>query len=55
MALRECKECGGNVSTKARDCPHCGARRSRPLTAFLAIVLLLILSILFLLSMATYH
>ena len=25
MALRKCKECGENVSTKAKRCPHCGA------------------------------
>jgi hypothetical protein len=25
MALRECTECGGSVSTKAPECPSCGA------------------------------
>jgi len=25
MALRKCKECGGNVSSKAKACPSCGA------------------------------
>lgn len=25
MALIQCKECGGTVSTTARACPHCGA------------------------------
>ena len=24
MSLRECQECGGNVSTNASFCPHCG-------------------------------
>jgi hypothetical protein len=24
MALRECPECGGSVSSHARSCPHCG-------------------------------
>lgn len=26
MALKQCKECGNEVSTKADNCPHCGAR-----------------------------
>lgn len=25
MAMTTCKECGGDVSTKAESCPHCGA------------------------------
>lgn len=25
MAIVQCKECGGMVSTQARSCPHCGA------------------------------
>ena len=24
MALVSCRECGANVSTEARSCPHCG-------------------------------
>jgi hypothetical protein len=28
MALTQCRECGGQVSTDARTCPHCGARQS---------------------------
>lgn len=27
MALTECKECGKEISTKAKACPHCGAGR----------------------------
>jgi len=27
MALTNCPECGGKVSTLAAACPHCGARR----------------------------
>ena len=30
MALKPCKECGHNVSTKATSCPQCGARMSKP-------------------------
>jgi len=25
MALHACKECGKDISTKAKECPHCGA------------------------------
>lgn len=25
MALKKCRECGSEVSTKAKACPHCGA------------------------------
>lgn len=26
MSLKACKECGGKVSSKATQCPHCGAK-----------------------------
>lgn len=29
MALIKCKECGGEVSTKAKACPKCGAKVPR--------------------------
>lgn len=29
MALKKCKECGKEVSTKADLCPHCGAKQKR--------------------------
>lgn len=32
MALTKCKECGGQVSTKAKTCPSCGASPKKPLT-----------------------
>lgn len=28
MALTECKECGKQISDKAKACPHCGADTS---------------------------
>jgi len=28
MALAECKECGGQISSKAKVCPHCGKKKS---------------------------
>lgn len=43
MAIKKCKECGGEVSTKAKTCPKCGARAPKStsmltwLIAFLAI------------------
>src|SRR5689334_11699865 len=30
MALRSCRECGKDVSTEARTCPHCGIPRPAP-------------------------
>lgn len=30
MAIIECKECQGKVSTEAAACPHCGAKMPRP-------------------------
>lgn len=29
MALKKCKECGKEISTKADLCPHCGAKQKR--------------------------
>ena len=29
MAMRKCRECGGDVSTSAKFCPHCGSKRFR--------------------------
>ena len=30
MSLTSCEECGKDVSTKAKTCPHCGVSRSSP-------------------------
>lgn len=30
VALVKCKECGGQVSTKAEACPACGAKQKKP-------------------------
>lgn len=43
MAIKKCKECGANVSTKAESCPHCGARlKAKPMGCggLLAVVVL---------------
>lgn len=34
MALKQCKECGEQVSTKAMSCPHCGAVLKRKTGCF---------------------
>ena len=34
MGLMECKECGGQVSAKAKACPHCGFERWRWLSSW---------------------
>jgi NMD protein affecting ribosome stability and mRNA decay len=32
MALIKCPECGANISTTAKMCPHCGAERTGTVT-----------------------
>lgn len=34
MAIVKCKECGGEMSTKADACPNCGAKLKRPSGCF---------------------
>lgn len=36
MALKKCKECGTEISSKADTCPHCGAPQKRKHTSLLA-------------------
>lgn len=43
MALIKCKECGEKVSTKAKNCPACGAPIKR--TSGCAVVLLVLLGV----------
>jgi RNA polymerase subunit RPABC4/transcription elongation factor Spt4 len=43
MALIKCKECGEQVSTKAKTCPSCGAKPPKKTSAFTWFVLGLIL------------
>jgi RNA polymerase subunit RPABC4/transcription elongation factor Spt4 len=35
MTVKKCPECNGDVSTRAKVCPYCGARRS--LTSIVAL------------------
>ena len=43
MAIVKCKECGGELSTKADACPKCGAKQKRP-SGCLKVVLILFLA-----------
>lgn len=44
MALKKCRECGKEVSTKAAKCPNCGARiRKTPWGWFGVIILMVII------------
>lgn len=51
MALEKCKECGGQVSTEAKACPHCGAkppkRASRAGVLFIVLVIIFIVGVKF--------
>ena len=61
MALEKCRECGGQLSTKARFCPHCGApnmltvSRARVAIALAAGMLLLIAGVALLLLTQRPH
>ncbi len=45
MALKECKDCGKEVSTNAKTCPHCGApaRASSVLIVLVKAILIVII------------
>ncbi|MBA3018962.1 MAG: zinc ribbon domain-containing protein [Desulfobacteraceae bacterium] len=47
MALKKCKECGKEVSTKAKECPSCGA----PVKSSSSIGCLTIIAIIFVIGM----
>src|SRR5690554_8166700 len=42
MALKNCKECGEKVSTKAKTCPKCGAKAPKK-TSFLTWAVLVLI------------
>ncbi len=50
MALKKCKECGKEISTKAKECPHCGVPAKKKAgcgsIALVLLGLLIIISIL---------
>lgn len=39
MALKKCKECGKDISTKAESCPNCGAKQPKKTSLFTWLVL----------------
>lgn len=39
MALRRCKECGNEISSRAESCPHCGAKAKKKTSLFTWMVL----------------
>lgn len=44
MALTTCKECGGQVSSSARKCPHCGKRRTTLVTKIVGLFFVLVVA-----------
>ena len=40
MALKKCKECGNQISTKAKSCPKCGAVLKRKVSGFFSFIVL---------------
>jgi len=47
MALRPCKECGQQISTDAKVCPHCGKNQKQSVTAGGALGIFILLLVLF--------
>lgn len=47
MALAKCKECGGEVSIKAKVCPKCGAKAPKKTSVFTWLVLIFIVFIVY--------
>lgn len=46
MAIIKCKECGGQVATSAKACPHCGAeiRKKTGVLTWIAVALIALMS-----------
>ena len=42
MAMKKCKECGNEISTKAKECPNCGAPTPKPMFSTGGVILLAI-------------
>jgi len=56
MALKKCKECGGDVSSKAESCPRCGRPlRTSSAGCTAALLFLLIIGILIWVCASSYE
>ena len=56
MALEKCPECGGQLSTRARFCPHCGyVRVQKALVIAVAGALALLGAVLVFLTSMPHH
>ena len=56
MALEKCPECGGQLSTSARFCPHCGYVRVARIALVIGVaVAMMLLGIGVALFMAPHH
>ncbi|MDH1534038.1 zinc ribbon domain-containing protein [Acinetobacter johnsonii] len=42
MAIKQCKECGNQVSDKAQSCPSCGAKQSKKMGIFAWIAIIFV-------------
>src|SRR5690554_4475365 len=47
MALKKCKECGGQVSTKAKLCPKCGAKAPKKTSIVTWVALVFIILVIY--------
>lgn len=46
MALEECYECGKEISSEAKSCPHCGAaKKKRKTSRFLSVIAVSLLGV----------
>lgn len=43
MALTKCKECGGQISSKAKTCPNCGKAVKRTSKLLIAVIIIVLL------------
>ena len=42
MAIKQCKECGNQVSDKAQSCPSCGAKQPKKMGIFAWIAIIFV-------------
>ncbi|HIJ53679.1 MAG TPA: hypothetical protein HPP66_11070 [Planctomycetes bacterium] len=52
MALKKCKECGQEISTKSERCPHCGAPTARGVGVVGRFLLIILLAIVIFIALA---